>query len=129
MERQNVIKKSHIKAAEKFNEELNAWAKETGEEVSTLYEDAWTFFTLSDFRVENGYLCYKYDGREESYNMVREFEDGEVEEEWGMDDIMHTISFFRACLRRAKKYWAMDCDTLDRIQGGEQEEEEEDEND
>jgi hypothetical protein len=34
------------------------------------------------------------------------------------------VSFWRACLRRAKRYWAMDTDKLDAIQDGEQEDEE-----
>ena len=42
------IKKSHIKAVAKFNEELKAFARETGEEPTRLYENANTSFTLSD---------------------------------------------------------------------------------
>lgn len=122
------IKKSHIKAVDKFNEDLKAWAAYTGEAEPTLYEDANISFTLSDVRVEDGKLCYKYDGRQEQENQV--FWD-EGENEWfemeGMDSIPDYIKFWRACLRRAKRYWAMDSDKLDAIQNGEIEDESEEE--
>ena len=35
------------------------------------------------------------------------------------DDIKDTLKFWRANLRRAKKYWAMNAETLDKIQDGE----------
>lgn len=61
------IKKSHLKAVQRFNEELKAFAKETGEEVATLYEDANTSFTLSDISIsQDGQLFYTYDGQVES---------------------------------------------------------------
>ena len=34
------------------------------------------------------------------------------------DDIQDTLKFWRANLRRAKRYWAMDAETLDKIQDG-----------
>ena len=122
------IKKSHIKAVEKFNEELKAWAKETGEEKATLYEDAFTSFTLSDIRVEDGKLCYSQDGEEYKENML--LYDEETKEYWEcetLDSIMDFINFWRACLRRAKRYWSMDPDKLDRIQDGDVEDDEEEE--
>ena len=122
------IKKSHIKAVEKFNEDLNAWAKETGEEEATLYEDAFTSFTLSNVRVEDGKLCYSQDGEEYKENMVRyDEETSEYWEEEVFDSIMDFIKFWRACLRRAKRYWSMDVDKLDRIQDGDIEDDEEEE--
>ena len=39
----------------------------------------------------------------------------------GMDSIMDYLKFWRACLRRAKRYWSMDPDVLDAIQDGERE--------
>lgn len=122
------IKQSHIKAVDKFNEELNAWAKETGECEATLYENAFTSFTLSNVRVEDGKLCYSQDGWEYKENMVRHDEEtNEYWEEEVFDSIMDFIKFWRACLRRAKRYWSMDVDKLDRIQDGDVEDDEEEE--
>ena len=123
------IKKSHIKAVEKFNEELKAWAKETQEDEATLYEDANTSYTLSNVRVEHGYLKYKYDGCEEKDRMV--FFDDEAGRyyETEYDGIMEQIKFWRKCLRRAKRYWEMDPDWLEKIQDGAIEDENFDEED
>ena len=123
------IKKSHIKAVEKFNEELEAWCKETGDEQATLHEDAYIYFTLSNVRVENGKLCYLYDGKEEQENMVRyDEEEDEYWEEDCMDSIMDYLRFWRACLKRTKRYWSMDVERLDAIQDGEIEDEEDEDN-
>lgn len=43
-----------------------------------------------------------------------------------LDGIAEWIKFWRACLRRAKRYFAMDTDKLDKIQDGEIEDDEED---
>ena len=123
------IKKSHIKAVDKFNKELEAWCKEYGEEQATLYEDAYTSFTLSNVRVEDGKLCYLYDGKEWSDNMVcYDEEEGEYWEVDGADSIMDYLRFWRTCMKRAKRYWSMDVDRLDAIQNGEVEDEEEEDN-
>ena len=128
MDLNDYIKKIHIKAVEKFNEELKAWEKETGESPVTLYEDANTSFTLSDILVENGWLKFNYDGKPDSVLMVQKDDfDGEYYEDEGIDGIMEYLKFWRACLRRAKRYWAMDSDELDRIQDGELEDNEEEE--
>ena len=122
------IKKSHIKALEKFSEELEAWSKETGEDAATLYEDAFTSFTLSDIQLKQGCLLYTYDGTQESEVMVRyDEESNDYYEDEGIDGIMEYVKFWRACLRRAKRYWSMDTETLDAIQSGEQEDNEEQE--
>jgi len=114
------IKKSHIKAVEKFNEELEAFRKETGDEVVTLYEDPFTTFTLANPRVEDGCLCYLYDGREECDTIViMEEESGEYYEDELLDGIMETVKFWRRCLNRAKKFWSMDPDHIDAIQNSE----------
>lgn len=55
------IKKKHLEALEKFKDELEAFRKETGEEVAVLYEDAYTSFKLGDIKVESGILSYRYD--------------------------------------------------------------------
>ena len=122
------IKKSHIKAVEKFAAELEEWRKETGEDEATLFEDAYTSFTLSNPRVENGCLLYHQDGVDFSENMVRfDEETGEYWEDDMMDSIMVYLKFWRACIRRAKRYWSMDVDKLDAIQNGDIEDDEEDE--
>ena len=115
MDLNQYIKKSHIKAIEKFNTELQAWADETGDMPPQLSEDVFTSFTLWNIRVEDGWLLYEYDGQLEKDRIVR-FDDEEqqyYEDEF--DGIMDAIKFWRACLRRAKKYWSMDSDTLDRM--------------
>lgn len=116
------IKKSHIRAVEKFNEELDAWAKETGDNAAVLYEDANISFTLSHVHVMEGCLCYTYDGHDEHETIVLKDDDTkryyEIED---IEGIMEWIKFWRKCLRRAKRYWAMDPDKLDKIQDGEAE--------
>lgn len=111
------IKKGHIRAVEKFNEELEAFAKETGEAEATLYEDANTSFTLSNLRVEHGYLKYRYDGCDEKERFIEGPREG-VYVETEYDGIMDYVKFWRKCLKRAKRYWAMDPDWLDKIQDG-----------
>lgn len=116
------IKKSHIKAVEKFSVELEAFRKETGDDAATLYEDPFTSFTLANPRVEDGYLCYLYDGKEERDMIVRQDEEtGEYWEDELLDGIMDTVKFWRKCLKRAKKFWEMDPDHIDAIQNGEAE--------
>lgn len=123
------IKKSHIRAVEKFNEDLKAWEKETGDSPVTLYENANTSFTLANIAISNdGQLFYDYDGQTEFEVIVRKDEEtGEYYEDEGMDGIMEYIKFWRKCLNRAKRYWAMDSDKLDAIQDGDIEDEEEEE--
>ena len=123
------IKKSHIKAVQKLNEDLKAFAEETGENPVTLYEHANTSFTLANIAISNdGQLFYEYDGQTEFEVIVcHDNETGEYYEDEGMDGIMEYVKFWRACLRRAKRYWQMDSDKLDAIQNGDIEDEEEEE--
>ena len=126
------IKKSHLKAVEKFNEELKAWAKETGENPVTLYEDAFTSFTLADVAIsQDGQLFYTYDGKIEFEVIVRKDEEtGEYYEDEGMNGIMEYVKFWRKCLKRAQRYWFMPVEQLDKLQDPENEvEDEEDEED
>lgn len=121
------IRKSHIKAVEKFNEELKAFAAESGEEEPRLYEDPFTSFTLSKLRVENGYLKFRYDDCEDKERVV--FLDDETCKyyEADTDGIMDYIKFWRKCLNRAKRYLCMDPEKLDSIQDGEIEDVDEEE--
>lgn len=110
----DTISKRTQKAVEKFNEDLKAFAEETEEVEATLYEDINTPFTLSNVRLENGCLCYDYDGREEVEHVVRY--DEEAGEYWcNEDEIKDFLKFWRSCLRRAKKYWLTDSETLDNM--------------
>lgn len=123
------IKKSHIKALQRFNEELKAWAKETGEEAPTLYEDANTSFTLSNIAIsQDGTLFFDYDGKTEfEAEVLFDEEENCYYENESSESIMEYIKFWRKCLRRAKRYWSMDCEKLDAIQDGEIEDENEEE--
>lgn len=123
------IKKSHIKALEKFNAELLEFEKETGEKPVTLYEDANISFTLADIHLENGWLKFDYDGQPDSVRVVTKDPLDRKYYEEELDGIMDYVTFWRKCLKRAKKFWSMDPDKLDAIQNGEAEyhEEEEDE--
>lgn len=118
------IKKSHIKAVEKFAAELEAWRNETGEEVATLYEDPFISFTLSDISVKQGCLFYTYDGEREYDGCVMQDEETGEYYEVEFDGIINSVKFWRACLRRAKRYWSMDTEKLDAIQDGEIEDQE-----
>lgn len=121
------IKKSHLRMVEKFNEELEAFRKETEAEVAELYEDAFTSFTLANVRVEDGRLIYDYDGQVGSEKVVLYDEEENEYYEDEIDGITECIKFWRACLRRAKRYWSMDVEKLDKIQNGDIDDEEEEE--
>lgn len=121
------IKKSHLRMVEKFNEELEAFRKETEAEAAELYEDAFTSFTLANVRVEDGRLIYDYDGQVESEKVVLYDEEENEYYEDEIDGITEYIKFWRACLRRAKRYWSMDVEKLDKIQNGDIDDEEDEE--
>lgn len=121
------IKKSHLRMVERFNADLEAFREYTGDDAAVLYEDAFTSFTLANVRVENGCLQYEYDGKLEQEAIVLQDEDTKEYYEEEYDGISEWIKFWRACLRRAKRYWEMDTDTLDAIQSGEKEDNEDDE--
>lgn len=92
-----------------------------------LYEDAFTSFTLANVRVEDGRLIYDYDGQVESEKVVLYDEEENEYYEDGIDGITEYIKFWRACLRRAKRYWSMDVEKLDKIQNGDIDDEEDEE--
>lgn len=101
-----------VKAFEKFNADLKAFGEETGEVFVTLYEDAYTTRQVTNFRLyKNGNLKWLeiWDG------VSREFVEPMMDEY----DAREWLSFWRAGLRRAKRYWMMDTETLDKIQDGE----------
>lgn len=120
------INKSHLTALEKFKAELEKY-KETHDPDGWLYEDPNTSFTLDNIRVEDGYLIYDYDGKEEREQVV--YKEGSKYYEECFDGIMDYVKFWRRCLKRAQRYWAMDPEHLDAIQNGEAEFNEDDEED
>ena len=109
----NRISDRMVKAFERFNADLKAFGEETGETFVTLYENAFTTRSVANFRLyKNGNL--KWIEIETGQLSREEFEplfDDEEAKEW--------LSFWRATLRRAKRYWATDAETLDKIQDGE----------
>ena len=108
-----------IKAFEKFNEDLKEFGEQTGEVFVTLYEDANTTREVANFKLyKNGKL--KWVEMEDVYQ-DRQIISIAMQEEYvhtDDDDIQDTLKFWRANLRRAKRYWAMDAETLDKIQDG-----------
>ena len=110
----NKVSDKMVKAFERFNADLEKFRMETEGEESTLYEDAFTTRKVKDFKLcKNGKLTWVEDGVKESEQM---FDD---------DDAKDWLSFWRANLRRAKRYWSMNTETLDKIQDGEIEDKEE----
>ena len=102
-----------VKAFDKFNADLKAFGKETGEVFVTLYEDAVNTRRVANFRLyKNGNLKWiEVETRQLSQENVEVMFDDNEAKDW--------LSFWRANLRRAKRYWAMDAETLDKIQDGE----------
>ena len=106
----NRISDRMVKAFERFNADLKAFGEETGETFVTLYEDAFTTRRVANFRLyKNGKLKWI---EIETGQLSRE----EVEFMMDDDDAKEWLSFWRANLRRAKRYWATDAETLDKIQ-------------
>jgi len=113
------ITEKTVKAFERFNADLKEFGNETGEVFVTLYEDANTTRRVADFKLcKNGKLTWL----EMEHNTCVK----ETEQMFDDDDAREWLSFWKANLRRAKRYWAMDTETLDKIQDGEVEDKEED---
>lgn len=101
------LTKAQQNSINKLNKDLQEWAEYTGEKVSTLYEDIWTDFTLEKVAVKGNRLTYWYDGKKET------------EQVFDWDEVKDYLTFWRSCLRRAKRYWETDPDTLDKMSDGE----------
>lgn len=122
------IKKSHLRMVEKFKEDLEIFRQQTGDKIAELYEDAYTSFKLGDIKVENGILSYQYDdGRDFDRIVLQDPDTKEYYEDESLDSLPEIIKFWRKCLRRAKRYWSMDPDRLDKIQDGEIEDQDDEE--
>lgn len=115
------ISERHIKAWQRFNDELEAFKADTGMEgYVTLYEDAYTTREVKDFKMtKTGILTW---WEAETY---KETERQEREQMMDEDDAREWLKHWRAAFRRAKRYWVMDTETLDKIQDGELEDTEE----
>ena len=101
-----------IKAFEKFNQDLGEFGKQTGEVFVTLYEDANTTRRVREFKLyKNGKLTW--------LEMEHDTCVKETERMFDEDEAKDYLSFWKANLRRAKRYWAMDVETMDAIQDGE----------
>lgn len=112
------ISQRHIKAWQRFNDDLNVFILES-EDVdnvfaeATLYEDAYTTRSVRGFAMTpNGELTWTEGGKQN------------IEQMYDEDDAREWLSFWRANLRRAKRYWSMDSERLDAIQDGVIEDEE-----
>lgn len=115
----NRISDKMVKAFERFNADLKAFGEETGETFVTLYEDANTTRRVANFKLQkNGKLKWV---EIETGQLSR----NEEEQVYDDDDAKDWLSFWRANLRRAKRYWSMNTETLDKIQDGEIEDKEE----
>lgn len=103
------ISNRHIKAWEKFNAELEEFIYETegheGYVEALLYENANTFRSVRNFQMSpEGILTWTEENKPEREQMFDE------------DDAKDRLSFWKGCLRRAKRYWSMDAIELDRLQ-------------
>ena len=111
----NLISDKLVKAFEKFNDELNAFGEETGEIFVTLYEDAFTTRRVGrhSFNLyKNGKLKWVELG-DKGVSQNEEYA------HYDEEDAQDTLKFWKSCLRRAKRYWSMDTEKLDKIQDGE----------
>ena len=108
----SIISDRLVKAFEKFNADLQKFGNETDEVFVTLYEDAFTTRRVANFKLyKNGKLTWVEVDNGISHQETEQTTDEEDAREW--------LKFWRANLRRAKRYWAMDTETLDKIQDGE----------
>lgn len=111
----HLITKRFRNMVDKFNQDLKDFAERCEEQEPTLYEDAFIHFTLSDIRIEGDYLVYKYDGQEER-DIIAYWDDEENDFYCYVEQMKEDIKFWRSCLNRAKRYWEMSCDELDKME-------------
>ena len=116
------ISAKHIKAWERFNEEVDAMRKDYGDELACawLYEDAYTTRRVRDFKMTKTGILTWYE-QDFWYTVVKKNREVMLDE----DDAKEWLKFWKACLRRAKRYNEMPVEALDAIQDGEREDIEE----
>ena len=109
-----------LKSIEKLNAELNQLAIDCGEEFPILYEDANTTFGIRNIQLKGTTLTYEYNFME---YWRRGGADWKIETErcFDEDEVKDYIKFWKACMKRARKYNEMHPDTLDAIQDGQME--------
>lgn len=125
-----IIPKRHYTMVTKFNQDLEAFRQERGTEIAELYEDPITTFGLKDVRIDpDGFLRYTYSflhfwdkndrPREEEIDLLKYDEEEDLwyenENDWAGEGLLDLIPFWRACLRRAKRYWNMSGDKFDSL--------------
>lgn len=112
----------HIKNWEMFNADLNNFREETGDDFAILYEDANNTREVKDFSMSEELVLT---WTEYEMNFWGQSKVVQVEEDMrDLDDAREWLKFWKANLRRAKRYWSMDSEKLDAIQDGEIEDEE-----
>ena len=113
----------HIRNWEMFNVDLNNFREETGDDFAILYEDANNTRAVKDFSMSEELVLT---WTEYEMNFWGQSKVVQVEEDMrDLDDAREWLKFWKANLRRAKRYWSMDSEKLDAIQDGEVEDEEE----
>jgi hypothetical protein len=109
-----------LKSIEKLNAELAQLAIDCGEDFPILYEDANTTFGLRSIKLNGTTLTYEYNYLEYWRKGGAEWK-AEKEKCFDEDEVKDWLKFWRACMKRARKYNEMHPDTLDAIQNGEAE--------
>lgn len=108
------------KSIDKLNAELIQLAIDCGEDYPVLYEDANTTFGLRNIQLNGLTLTYEYNYREYWRKGGADWK-SEVERCIDEDEIRDWVKFWKACMKRARKYNEMHPDTLDAIQDGQAE--------
>ena len=117
-----MISDRHIKSWVKFNEEVDAFRTkyDENEQFAWLYEDAYTTRRVRDFKMhKNGVLTWVEEEMEMVKGQWTYVARKNREQMWFEDDAKEWLKYWRACLRRAKKYDSMPTEVLDAIQDGE----------
>ena len=103
-----------------FNAELDAYKSAMGDDLAHLYEDAYTSRIVKDFKMsKSGILTWVEEEREMVKGQWSYVPRKQREQMWDEDDAREWLKFWRAALRRAKKYDSMPTEVLDAIQDGE----------
>ena len=109
-----------VNAFQKFNADLDKFLKDS--DNSPLYEDAFTSRQVRNFHLSlAGTLTWEEEDRTARYSVLPTGYKTERETMFDDDEAREFLKFWRACLRRAKRYWSMDTETLDAIQESEKE--------
>lgn len=124
-----IVPKSAERMVERLRADLTAFGKESGAEFPTLFEADGHMFEIRNPRLfpdgtlkwedENGftqsdnYLYYWDDDRGDYYPYEKDVKASPYFDPY--EEFKGLIGYWRAALRRAKRYWQMDAETLDRV--------------